>query len=101
MACQAFATKQGLVYNFMRGRRVAIVQVLQYPKIRYHYPASRVAKDDDEKEFGVTGTVESLQTATLAEQPVASFDWSPDKTGLFCFASFDQQIRVGMVTRLS
>ena len=68
---------------------------------RYHYPASRVAKGEDDKEIGVTGRVESLQTVTLAEQPIASFDWSPDKTGLFCFAGFDQQIRVGMVTRLT
>ncbi|KAJ3333580.1 WD repeat-containing protein 92 [Kappamyces sp. JEL0680] len=68
---------------------------------KYHYPPKRVTKDDNGEEVGVTGRVESLQTATLAEQPIASFDWSPDKTGLFCFAAFDQQVRVGMVTRLN
>jgi hypothetical protein len=68
---------------------------------KYHYPPKRVAKDEKEQEVGVAGHVESLQTATLAEQPIAAFDWSADKTGLFCFAGFDQQIRVGMVTKLN
>lgn len=50
--------------------------------------------------MGVVGSVERIQTAHVAEQPIGAFDWSPDKMGLCCFAGFDQQLRVGLVTRL-
>jgi hypothetical protein len=60
-----------------------------------------VQKDEDGKDdMGVTGRVETIQTATLAEQPIGAFDWSPDKLGLCAMSGFDQQVRVGMVTRL-
>lgn len=68
---------------------------------KYHYPPRRVTKDENQVEMGLVGSVQSIQTATLAEQPIASFDWSPDKMGLFAFAAFDQQIRVGMVTKMN
>lgn len=68
---------------------------------KYKYPNSRVKKDKDGKhDMGVTGSLERLQTAHVAEQPVGAFDWSPDKIGLCAFAGFDQAIRVGIVTRL-
>lgn len=63
---------------------------------KYHYPPSRTVLEDDVL-VGVVGKVESLQTVTLAEQPISAFDWSTDKIGLFCFAAYDQQVRVGMV----
>ncbi|KNE72142.1 hypothetical protein AMAG_16634 [Allomyces macrogynus ATCC 38327] len=47
------------------------------------------------------GQVELLNNATVADQPVASFDWSPDKQGLCAFTAFDQTVRVGIVTRLN
>ncbi|KAG5462788.1 MAG: hypothetical protein BJ554DRAFT_3535 [Olpidium bornovanus] len=50
---------------------------------------------------GVPGTVTLLNNAHVAEQPVAAFDWSADKLGLCVFASFDQTVRVGVVTKLA
>jgi hypothetical protein len=68
--------------------------------MKYVYPNNRKTKDDKGKEVGVTGRIETIQNAVLADQPIGAFDWSPDKLGLCCFAGFDQQVRVGMVTRL-
>ena len=45
--------------------------------------------------------MEKLNHAGLAEQPVSGFDWSPDKQGLCVFTAFDQQVRVGVVTKLN
>ena len=68
---------------------------------KYSYPTSRVKKDkDDEHSMGVAGTVEALQHAKVAEQPVNSFDWSSDKKGLCVFTAFDQTVKVGIVTKL-
>jgi WD repeat-containing protein 92 len=65
------------------------------------YPAERVKKDEkNEHDMGVAGTVELLNNAPVAEQPVSSFDWSPDKQGLCVYSAFDQQVRVGVVTKL-
>ncbi|KAJ1501240.1 WD repeat-containing protein 92 [Coelomomyces lativittatus] len=47
------------------------------------------------------GTVELLNNASLADQPISSLNWSPDKLGLCAMTSFDQQVRVGIVTRLN
>jgi len=44
--------------------------------------------------------VEKLQETQLSEQPISSFDWSPDKLGLAVSTSFDQKIRVLAVTNL-
>ncbi|KAI8612714.1 WD40-repeat-containing domain protein [Chytriomyces sp. MP71] len=69
---------------------------------KYNYPSKRVKQDPtDKKDMGVAGTIELLNNATLAEQPISAFDWSPDKTGLCVFSAFDQQIRVAIVTKLS
>ncbi|TPX39907.1 hypothetical protein SeMB42_g06197 [Synchytrium endobioticum] len=68
---------------------------------RYAYPESRVRKEKgDEHSMGVAGTMEELQHAKVAEQPVNSFDWSPDKKGLCVFTAFDQTVRVGIVTKI-
>lgn len=69
---------------------------------KYNYPSKRVGKDQDGKfDKGIPGTVELLQKANVAEQPVVSFDWSPDKQGLCAFSAFDQAIRIGIVTKLN
>uniref|UniRef100_A0A1I8F8X9 WD_REPEATS_REGION domain-containing protein n=1 Tax=Macrostomum lignano TaxID=282301 RepID=A0A1I8F8X9_9PLAT len=68
---------------------------------QYSYPTARVAKDSDGLDYGVAGTVALLQNVTLSTQPVASFDWSPDKLGLGICASFDQCLRVLIVTKLN
>jgi hypothetical protein len=37
----------------------------------------------------------------VSTQPINSFDWSPDKEGLACCGSFDQCVRVVVVTKLN
>lgn len=66
-----------------------------------NYPTKRVEKDADGLEYGVLGSLELLNQATVAEQPVSAFAWSPDKMGLCAFVGFDQALRVGVVTKLN
>ncbi|KAF5840799.1 WD40-repeat-containing domain protein, partial [Dunaliella salina] len=68
---------------------------------KYHYPDQRRIKDHDNHDLGVVGSVELLSNRTVSSQPVCSFDFSPDKEGLFCCAAFDQTLRVGIVTKLN
>ena len=57
-------------------------------------------QDQDGREMGVAGSLERLAAKALSSQPVNSFDWSPDRLGLFVCSSFDQCVRVGVVTKL-
>jgi hypothetical protein len=57
-------------------------------------------QDQDGKEMGVVGKLERLCHKPLSSQPVNSFDWSPDRQGLFVCSAFDQCVRVGVVTKL-
>eukprot|EP00033_Pygsuia_biforma_P001946 GCRY01002168.1.p1 GENE.GCRY01002168.1~~GCRY01002168.1.p1 ORF type:complete len:357 (-),score=59.96 GCRY01002168.1:48-1118(-) len=69
---------------------------------RYKYPPERRVEDKDTKEVrGVAGELEQLATATLSALPIASLDWHPQKEGLFTCTSFDQTVRVGIVTELN
>lgn len=57
-------------------------------------------KNDTKGEaLGVAGSVEELANTSFTTQPISSFDWSPDKAGLFCCAALDQCVRVGFVTK--
>jgi len=67
---------------------------------KYSYPSKRVETDSDGVEKGVAGHVSLQQNVTLSTQPISSFDWSPDKAGLAVSSSFDQTLRVIVVTRL-
>lgn len=58
-----------------------------------------MAKEGGEA-MGVVGTIERLAVHGLSSQPVAAFDWHPDRAGLFACAAFDQRIVVGAVTRV-
>ncbi|ROL44281.1 WD repeat-containing protein 92 [Anabarilius grahami] len=68
---------------------------------KYEYPAQRTKKGADDVDMGVAGSVTLLQNVTLSTQPISSLDWSPDKQGLCVCSSFDQSIRVLIVTKLS
>ncbi|GAB4815228.1 hypothetical protein N2152v2_002274 [Parachlorella kessleri] len=60
----------------------------------------KVVKDSKTGEsMGVVGTMETLATKTLSSQPISSFDWHPDKAGLFVTTAFDQCVRVGILTK--
>jgi hypothetical protein len=58
-------------------------------------------QDQDGKELGVAGSVKQLANRSLSSQPINSFDWSPDKQGLFVCSALDQCLRVGFVTKLN
>lgn len=64
------------------------------------YPTSRVEEDSNGVQKGVMGSVSMLQSVGISTQPIAGFDWSPDKAGLCVCSSFDQCIRVLIVTKL-
>ncbi|KAG8124444.1 putative WD repeat-containing protein [Naja naja] len=68
---------------------------------KYEYPAQRSKKDSEGTEMGVAGSVSLLQNVTLSTQPISSLDWSPDKRGLCVCSSFDQTVRVLIVTKLN
>ena len=68
---------------------------------KYKYPDQRKIKDANGKAMGVIGSVELLADENLSSQPVTSFDWSPDKEGLFCCGALDQTVRVGIATKLN
>ncbi|KAH9589221.1 WD40 repeat [Trypanosoma melophagium] len=67
----------------------------------YHYPAERVLRDADGTAKGVPGAVAELNRAKVGDQPIHALDWSRGKEGLLVCASFDQSIRVMLVTKLS
>ncbi|TSN48486.1 WD repeat-containing protein 92 [Bagarius yarrelli] len=69
--------------------------------LKSEYPEKRCVKDGDGVDKGVAGTLNLLQNVTLSTQPIASLDWSPDKQGLCVCASFDQTVRVLIVTKLN
>lgn len=72
-----------------------------YVNVFSNYPESRKEVDSEGIEQGVIGTVQLLQNATISTQPVSSIDWSPDKQGLAVCSSFDQCLRVIIVTKLN
>lgn len=65
------------------------------------YPVQRSKKDSEGIEMGVAGSVSLLQNVTLSTQPISSLDWSPDKRGLCICSSFDQMVRVLIITKLN
>jgi len=70
------------------------------PYVDSNYPVNRVTEDNDKVPMGVAGTLQLVQNTVLSTQPISSFDWSPDKEGLCVCSSFDQMLRVLIVTRL-
>ena len=68
---------------------------------KYRYPDQRVVKGADRRDAGVAGAMDLLNKRNVSTQPISSWDWSPDKEGLAVCGSFDQQIRVVIVTRLN
>ena len=65
------------------------------------YPELRVKKDSKGENYGVAGTVDLLQNMTFSSQPLSAFDWCPEKLGLALCTSFDQTLRLIIVTKLN
>ncbi|KAA0183513.1 Protein phosphatase 3 regulatory subunit B beta [Fasciolopsis buskii] len=77
---------------------------------QYHYPSKRrrtvreagpEGHGDIETAQGVVGTLSQLQNVVLSTQPVNSLDWCADKLGLAVCVSFDQTLRLLIVTKLN
>lgn len=51
--------------------------------------------------ISVPGTLDLLQNMTISTQPLSSFEWCPQKLGLAVTTSFDQCVRVIIVTKLN
>eukprot|EP00744_Colponema_vietnamica_P011612 GILI01016329.1.p1 GENE.GILI01016329.1~~GILI01016329.1.p1 ORF type:complete len:404 (+),score=26.34 GILI01016329.1:40-1212(+) len=68
---------------------------------KYNYPPDRVLKDIDGQPKGVAGTIEELNKVKVGDQPINSIDWNKSKEGLLACTSFDQSIRIMLVTKLS
>ncbi|XP_063596201.1 dynein axonemal assembly factor 10-like [Penaeus indicus] len=68
---------------------------------KYSYPSARSKKLSDGSEVGVAGEAKPLQNATITDQPITSFDWSPDKMGLSVCTGLDQTVRVVIMTKLN
>lgn len=67
---------------------------------KYSYPEERSIKDKNNIDRGVAGNFELLNQKELSTQPVISFDWHMNKTGLCVFACLDQTARVAICTKL-
>lgn len=68
---------------------------------QYSYPAQRAVKDEEGHMKGVMGEIKLKGEGRWGEQPVVSAEWHPEKPGLLATASLDQQIRLGMVTKVT
>uniref|UniRef100_A0A646QC37 Dynein axonemal assembly factor 10 n=1 Tax=Hemiscolopendra marginata TaxID=943146 RepID=A0A646QC37_9MYRI len=68
---------------------------------KYIYPEKLTVRDSDDMEMGVIGNLTQCQNMIVAQQPITGFDWNPDKQGLAVCSSFDQAVRVVIVTKLN
>lgn len=68
---------------------------------QYKYPPQRVLKDADNRDKGVVGSLELLNDRVFSTQPIASFDWHPEKLGLSVMSCLDQTCKIGIITKLN
>lgn len=68
---------------------------------KYDYPSQRCVNDSEGQPQGVMGSLVQLQNLNLSTQPISSLDWNMDKLGLCACTSFDQAVRVLIVTKLN
>ena len=66
---------------------------------KYNF-SKELSQNNDCNKTNVTRSIEKLQESQLSEQPISSFDWSPDKLGLAVSTSFDQKVRILAFTNL-
>jgi len=66
--------------------------------IRYVDPGHRVMIGSDGRNVGTPGKFLKVATKQLTDKPVTSIDWSKDKAGLVIASSFDQHLRVLLIT---
>lgn len=69
---------------------------------KYEYPPERSLRDAANPSLskGVPGTLVQVNKARVGDQPINSMDWCRGKEGLLAATSFDQSLRVVLVTKL-
>ena len=65
---------------------------------RYEYPVKRQRLCPAGKPQGVAGSAKRISSTSLASQPINSWDWHAEKTGLAVCSGFDQRVRVVVMT---
>lgn len=68
---------------------------------QYKYPPERMLKDTDGIQRGIPGAIEQLNQAKIGDQPINAIDWNKSKEGLVACTSFDQCLRIMLVTKLN
>jgi hypothetical protein len=68
---------------------------------KYVYPPERNLKDEKGVPKGIAGTIEELNKVKIGDQPINALDWHKQREGLLACTSFDQSIRVMVVTKLN
>lgn len=68
---------------------------------KYSYPPKRTKVSDDGSVEGVAGEIQELNDAIFSSQPITSFDWCADKTGLCTCVGIDQTVKIGIITKLN
>jgi len=66
--------------------------------VRFREPGHRVMIGSDGSNVGTPGEFVKGVSKQLTDKPVTCFDWSADKAGLVVTSSFDQNIRIIIVT---
>ena len=69
-------------------------------KIWKYNSSTESSQDEKQTKTPIPACIEKLQESQVAEQPVSSFDWSPDMLGLAVSTSFDQKVRILAFTNL-
>lgn len=67
---------------------------------KYNSSKELTQRNTDDNKISVPRSLEKLQESQLSEQPISSFDWSPDMLGLAVSTSFDQKVRILAFTNL-
>lgn len=68
---------------------------------QYQYSSTRSKKDNSGHLEGVPGKVVQLESLSISNQPVTSFDWNSDRLGLAACTALDQRVRIMIATQLN
>eukprot|EP00796_Vickermania_ingenoplastis_P012329 gene12330-8458_t len=68
---------------------------------QYSYPPERSLRDPDGTSRGVPGSITVHNKGKIGDQPINAVDWNRGKEGLLAATSFDQCLRVMLVTKLN
>ena len=105
LRCSEKITKQnhtiwGVRYLRQNSDILATIEGSGSVKIWKYYCSTETSKHEKQTKTAIPACIEKLQESQVAEQPISSFDWSPDMLGLAVSTSFDQKVRILAFTNL-